>query len=86
MIMQRPDSDNDNDDTFDLFPAPPESADCVALAFEPGFLYRGVPQDVRRRSLRIDTVRSEGAALTGPTWILARRSQRGANLSELFFG
>ena len=64
MIMQRLDNDDDN---FEQFPTPFDapSADGES-SHMPGMLYRGVPQDISRRMLRIDTAGSQLPALKGP--------------------
>ena len=90
MIMKRPDSDDDRDPVFGDLPS--ASGSDIAdsrVSYEriiPGLLYRGVPQDQRRRNFRIDSIGAQPAPLAGPAYIVSRKSARDMNLTELFFG
>lgn len=88
MIMQCSDY---NDDDFEFSPAPVDSNVLRTAPLDlPGFLYRGVPQDHRCRTLRIDAtgVHATGthANIRGPRWLAVRDVSREFNVSELFFG
>ena len=83
MIMQCPDYD-DND--FEYSPSPVDSDGLKAAPLDlPGFLYRGVPQDHRCRTLRIDAT-GVHANIPGPRWLAVRHESGEFNVSELFFG
>lgn len=85
MIMQRLDSDDDQPAV--ITPGPADSRLCSPQHnLIPGMLYRGVPQDGRHRTLRIDSCRKTGSTLYGPTYVISRRTSRELNLAELFFG
>ena len=88
MIMQCPDY---NDDDFEFFPAPADSEGLLATSLDlPGFLYRGVPQDAHRRTLRLDAPGVQAtetpATIPRPRWQTVRQVTREFNMSELFFG
>ena len=84
MIMQRPDRD---DDSFFLYDSPVGGAQgSLDAAVVPGLLYRGVPQDQRRRLIRIDSNSKNVSLINGPAWLQTRRTQREYTMSELFFG
>ncbi|GEM_PF-1505580 len=85
MIMQRP--DHDNDEYFAVSPAPGDTFDALKeSASVPGFLYRGVPQNLGRRTFRIDAADTRTVQINRPAWELSRRLQRESNYAELFFG
>ena len=85
MIMKRIDPDDDQPtgvftETAGAF------SDIMSNSPIPGLLYRGVPQDRRRLLHRIDSVRATGAAVTGPSWLTAKRIHSETAITELFFG
>lgn len=93
MIMQCPDY---NDDDFEFSTAPVGSNELSPVPLDlPGFLYRGVPQDHRRRTLRMDAIRLPATGphaagthptIPGPRWLETRHVTRECDVAELFFG
>jgi hypothetical protein len=88
MIMQCSDY---NDDDFEFAPAPVDSNEPRSAPLDPpGFLYRGVPQDHRCRTLRVDTLGLPAAGvhgqISGSHWLEVSHVTREFNVSELFFG
>jgi hypothetical protein len=84
MIMQRTDND---DDFFEPLPGFIDTgSETLDLFDAPGFMYRGVPQNPQRRTLRIDSIRTPVMPLSGPSWIVEKRQQRELSVSELYFG
>lgn len=83
MIMQRIEH---GDDFFEPLPGfidtGSETLDSMDV---PGFMYRGVPQNPERRTLRVDVIPTSVVQLSGPSWIMAQR-QREMSLTELHFG
>ncbi len=85
MIMQRIDSDDDNQRVPVHGSGNPE-IDGTTIGTVPGFMYRCVPQDKQRLILRMDTRRNIGEEATRPAFLSACRIPREASRGELFLG
>ena len=85
MIMKRIDTENGQPS----LPAPkPKStlSEVTGNSLVPGLMYRGVPQDRRRLSFRIDPVGKIGNPAAGPSRVPTRRSHRELHVTQLYFG
>ncbi len=85
MIMQCP--NHDDDWSFEVSPVPGDTFEAFTDSTPvPGFLYRGVPQNLCHRTLRIDSADTRIMQINRPAWELSRRLQRESSYVELFFG
>lgn len=85
MIMQR--IEPDDYEPEGLAPLP-FNTDEIAdeCSYSTGFLYRGVPQDPQRRTLRIDFVGNPKSGLKGPVFLTSAPVRRETNSGGLYFG